>query len=125
VHTECLEGFDAQPIDGYGMVLKDRHLLVDYPRVDDEPQTGRSFHNGRFIAALRKAAVECPSVELRQGTVGKLLVKDGRVTGVQYRSADDDTVKVRVIQVARYCMSSPVISDVITRMHRDRRLVRL
>lgn len=96
-----LEGIDAQEVEGYGLLMKDKTFSINYPEAI-EPKTnemtaqkGRSFHNGRLITNLRNAAKSCSSVELKQGTVLKLMQSNGRITGVVYRQADGAEVRAR------------------------------
>ena len=51
--TDCVEGLDAHCVKGYVIhnVSNDTKVCVPYPGV-----TGRAFHHGRFIMALRSAA---------------------------------------------------------------------
>lgn len=59
---DCLEGIDAQRILGY--VIHDlchrASVIVPYPEDYEGIQGGRAFHHGRFVMALRKAAMEEP-----------------------------------------------------------------
>jgi len=96
---ECLEGFDAQRVFGYGVFQGacGGELLLDYPQ-DAAGKTleGRSFHNGRFIMAMRKALQATKTAELRQGAVTALLEdeKNGQVNGVSYRTSDGQAHKI-------------------------------
>ena len=47
--------------------------------------TGRSFHHGRFVQQLRKAAAEEPNVTIIQGTVTQLIEEQSAIVGVQYK----------------------------------------
>ena len=87
----ALEGFDAQRVYGYGIFSgKDHDLLsLEYPRNErGELHEGRSFHNGRFIMALRRELTNAGG-ELRQGSVTAMTHDSkGRVNGVTYRTRD-------------------------------------
>ena len=57
--TDCVDGFDAHTITGY--VLHDgrtgAQVHVPYPKTaEGTSETGRAFHHGRFVTALRTAA---------------------------------------------------------------------
>jgi squalene monooxygenase len=92
----CVEGIDAQKVYGYTMFKNGEVATMTYPlegRSDDV--AGRSFHNGRFVQKLRQAAMKVKGVELRQGTVKKLLNREGgdwkegeTVGGVSYTVGD-------------------------------------
>jgi squalene monooxygenase len=92
---DCLEGFDAQRVRGYNLHLKGRDIVVIYPSPDGTEQTGRGFHNGRFIMKLRARARAEKTVEVREATVLKLLEHKGRVTGVTLRSKEGVTSEAR------------------------------
>jgi squalene monooxygenase len=96
--ADCLEGIDAQAIKGYGIFHNDERVCLTYPRsTDDEALFGRSFHHGRFIMNLRRAAAKQQSVHIVEGTVNELLEDaSGSVVGVQYRNkASGHTLQVR------------------------------
>ena len=87
---ECLEGFDAQRVLGYGIFQGDVMLRLDYPKdAAGHTHEGRAFHNGRFLTKLREALLKTKT-ELRQGSVSSLIEDPatGRVTGVNYKTAD-------------------------------------
>lgn len=54
----CVEGFDAHTVKGY--VIHDHEtksqVIVPYPEKDDDVTSGRAFHHGKFVMALREAA---------------------------------------------------------------------
>lgn len=101
---ECVEGIDAQEVHGYCIFRDGEQCVIPYPEAYVAEKdgyahvAGRSFHHGRFIMKLRQAAAAVPNVELKQGTVNKLLAEDGsewvdhetkpqRVIGVCYTDA--------------------------------------
>ena len=57
---DCLENIDAIPCHGYGIFFKGEIAHISYPPSGDKPSIGKSFHHGRFIMNLRKAAAETP-----------------------------------------------------------------
>lgn len=57
---DCLENIDAIPCHGYGIFYKGENVHVLYPPSGGKPSIGKSFHHGRFIMNLRKAAAETP-----------------------------------------------------------------
>lgn len=58
--SDCVDGFDAHCVKGY--IIHDldssSEVQIPYPMDSDTntPVTGRSFHHGRFVMALRRAA---------------------------------------------------------------------
>jgi squalene monooxygenase len=94
-----LDGIDAVKEKGYCVVNKGQIVHLPYP----EGFYGSSFHHGRLIMNLRKAAAATPkyvcfvsfraplirdacSVEVRQGTATDLVEESGAVVGVKYTS---------------------------------------
>ncbi|CAI7792479.1 unnamed protein product [Closterium sp. NIES-53] len=107
---DCVDGIDAQRVDGYALFMDGGDCKVSYPTLStaqlhmlfaghrfdsagiaagDEmwKVAGRGFHNGRFVQRLREKAASLPTVTLREATVLGLLEDGDRVTGVRYRSA--------------------------------------
>jgi squalene monooxygenase len=56
---DCLEGIDAIPEYGYQVIYRDEKVIIPYLGRDECSREGRSFHHGRFINNLRKAAKKC------------------------------------------------------------------
>lgn len=54
-----VEGLDAHVVNGYVIHDMDSSSEVEipYPQVEKSIQCGRAFHHGRFIMALRGAAL--------------------------------------------------------------------
>lgn len=85
---ECLEGIDAQTVEGYVIhdLESDDQIEIPYPRSTGGCiQTGRSFHHGRFVMALRKAAQNERGVMIIEGTATTLLKDSETVVGIRYR----------------------------------------
>lgn len=55
-----MENIDAIPCHGYGIFYKGENAHILYPPSGGKPSIGKSFHHGRFIMNLRKAAAETP-----------------------------------------------------------------
>ncbi|XP_013404628.1 squalene monooxygenase [Lingula anatina] len=94
--SECTEGFDAHVVKGY--IIHDNEsgseVQIPYPKDDQEAVlSGRAFHHGRFVSALRKAAMQQENVTYLEGTANKLVETDGVVTGVMYREKDSEEIK--------------------------------
>ncbi|CEH15084.1 squalene monooxygenase [Ceraceosorus bombacis] len=92
---DCLEGIDAAPVHGYHVFQGRRSVPIPYPNESPEARElgiqstsgrveGRSFHHGRFVQALRRAAMAQPNVTTIQATVTSLNEDEaaGKVTGI-------------------------------------------
>ncbi|KAJ3187085.1 Squalene epoxidase [Gaertneriomyces sp. JEL0708] len=97
---DCLEGIDAIPCNGYAVFYPPEEVILPYPE-DKQPNVGRSFHHGRFVMNLRRAARTAPNVTTVEGTAASLItcpVSD-QVIGVTYNSkagADGETISTNV-----------------------------
>ncbi|EKM51128.1 uncharacterized protein PHACADRAFT_263119 [Phanerochaete carnosa HHB-10118-sp] len=89
--ADCVEGIDAIPVHGYCVVLDGKPVHIPYPN----GRTGRSFHHGRFIQALRKKAKAARGVEVVEATVSELVgcPITGRVLGVRATRKEDGAVE--------------------------------
>ncbi|KAG0259434.1 Squalene epoxidase [Mortierella polycephala] len=85
--ADCLDGIDAVPTYGYGVIQGSEQVHIPYTIDPDtgKPFEGRSFHHGRFIQKLRGAASRTPNVTVVEATVNEILYdEDGvRATGVR------------------------------------------
>ncbi|KAI7872179.1 squalene epoxidase-domain-containing protein [Spinellus fusiger] len=81
---DCVEGIDGIPCYGYGVFFQDDMVEIPYPvnETDGKKAVGKSFHHGRFISKLRKAATDTKNVTVKQMTVVDLLKEEERVIGV-------------------------------------------
>ena len=102
-HT--LDGIDSRIVQGYQVFWGDRSVPIPYPDASvpvdwaedgtsghgkasvagaDGRQEGRSFHHGRFVDSLRRAAAAEPNVTIVEATVNDLVRcgLTGRVLGV-------------------------------------------
>ncbi|CAO3569091.1 unnamed protein product [Mortierella alpina] len=115
--ADCLEGIDAIPTHGYGVIRGSEHVHIPYT-IDPEtgkPSQGRSFHYGRFIQKLRATASRTPNVALVEATVNEVLYdQDGvRATGVSCTpksatetvTAPSITYKSPMVVIADGCFS--------------------
>uniref|UniRef100_A0A8C8Z4N7 Squalene monooxygenase n=1 Tax=Prolemur simus TaxID=1328070 RepID=A0A8C8Z4N7_PROSS len=93
---DTVEGFDAQVVHGY--MIHDQEskseVQIPYPLSENnQMQSGRVFHHGRFIMSLRKAAMAEPNVTFIEGVVLQLVEEDDAVIGVQYRDKETGDIK--------------------------------
>jgi len=85
---DCLEDIDAIPVHGYAIFYHGQPVEIPYPHNVASPKTniaqerigskkaqeeqlppqGRSFHHGRFIAALRRACAREPNISMFETT---------------------------------------------------------
>jgi len=90
---DCLEGIDSASIHGYSIFWRDERVQLTYPQsADGTPLRGRSFHHGRFIMNLRRAAAKQPTVQVVEGTVTELLEEGDEVRGVVFKRKDTGQV---------------------------------
>lgn len=108
----CLDGIDVVPVEGYEIFYRGESMTFFYPpvkvsgalessqnrRQNWEPDVmampqkvstmrrkrpeGRSFHHGKFVMKLRKAAMSKSSVKVVESTANELLVHEEKVVGV-------------------------------------------
>lgn len=98
----ALDGIEAQKIHGYKIFLNGRSICVPYTTAPSEnegvkcvnQETGRGFHNGRFLKKLREMCMNNANVTLVEGTVLSLEkdANDGRVIGVSYRDENEHII---------------------------------
>lgn len=89
--ADCVEGIDAIPAYGYCVVLDGKPVHIPYPN----GKTGRGFHHGRFIQALRKKAKAARGVDVVEATVSEFVECPitGRVLGVRATRKEEDAVE--------------------------------
>ncbi|ANB13381.1 squalene monooxygenase [Sugiyamaella lignohabitans] len=85
----ALEGIDAVPSKGYQVFYHGETVNIPYPTIEADGKTqevtGRSFHHGRFVMNLRKAASETPGVTFLEANVTEIITNPhtGHVLGVK------------------------------------------
>ncbi|KAI9282694.1 squalene epoxidase-domain-containing protein [Sporodiniella umbellata] len=85
---DCVEGIDGIPCYGYAVMSDDQVVSIPYPKDEKTNQSasGKSFHHGRFIQNLRKAARATENVTIKELTVASLIKEtegeDEKVIGV-------------------------------------------
>ncbi|XP_077023755.1 squalene monooxygenase isoform X2 [Tamandua tetradactyla] len=93
---DTVEGFDAQVVNGY--IIHDQEnkpeVQIPFPLAENnQVQSGRAFHHGKFIMSLRKAAMAEPNTKFIEGIVLQLLEEDDAVLGVQYKDKETGDIK--------------------------------
>ncbi|XP_020021995.1 squalene monooxygenase isoform X2 [Castor canadensis] len=93
---DTTEGFESQLVNGY--IIHDQEskseVEIPYPRSEDnQVQSGRAFHHGKFIVSLRKAAMAEPNANFIEGVVLQLIEDGDSVTGVKYKDKETGDVK--------------------------------
>ncbi|KAI1310214.1 Squalene epoxidase, partial [Mortierella claussenii] len=116
--ADCLEGIDAVPTFGYGVIRGAESVHIPYANdpATGKPVQGRSFHHGRFIQKLRTAAARTPNVTIVEATVNEVLYdQDGvRATGVSCttkKDAHEETSSVPATVVTEYKSPIVVVAD--------------
>ncbi|KAI8596288.1 squalene epoxidase-domain-containing protein [Dissophora ornata] len=91
--ADCLEGIDAIPTLGYGVIRGTEVVHIPYTTDPEtgKPNEGRAFHYGRFIQKLRAAAAQTPNVTVVEATANEIMYdQDGvRATGVSCTTKKD------------------------------------
>jgi squalene monooxygenase len=75
-----LDGYDAQPITGYALFLRDRHFSIEYPAAE----TGRGLRNGKLLRQMRAHLLSHSYITMIEGTVVSLIQDSDTISGVQY-----------------------------------------
>lgn len=75
-----LEGYDAQPVTGYGIFLNGKHIHIKYP----EGAAGCGLRNGKLVQKIRERMAELPNVTLFEGNVTNLYEEEGEVRGLHF-----------------------------------------
>ncbi|XP_012578396.1 PREDICTED: squalene monooxygenase isoform X2 [Condylura cristata] len=91
--VECIDG---HVINGY--IIHDMEskseVQIPFPLSENnQVQSGRAFHHGKFIMSLRKAAMAEPNTKFIEGTVLQLLEEDDAIVGVQYKDKETGDLK--------------------------------
>ena len=85
-----LEGFDAQPVDGYSLLQGDEKITIPYP----DNFKGMGLHNGRFLQQIRASALQNESVTQIHGKALQLLENEQHeIIGVSYRESLTSKIK--------------------------------
>ncbi|KAG0742146.1 hypothetical protein G6F57_002566 [Rhizopus arrhizus] len=83
---DCVDGIDGIPCYGYGVIYQDKVVHIPYPvsETTDKIASGKSFHHGRFITNLRKAATATENVTVKELTVTSLIKEseNNKIIGV-------------------------------------------
>jgi squalene monooxygenase len=88
---KALTGYDAQEVNGYALFMNGEHFTIAYPQQSDEHVSGRGFHNGKFVQALRREMKTHASVEVIEGNAQDFIeTADGTVQGVRFCKKGDD-----------------------------------
>ncbi|MCX7085954.1 MAG: FAD-dependent monooxygenase [Methylococcales bacterium] len=85
-----LEGFEAQPVDGYALLHGDQKITIPYPA----SYKGMGLHNGLFLQNIRAAALKNNFVTQIQGKALQLLENErNEIIGVSYREEGTSEIK--------------------------------
>ena len=85
----CLENIDSIPVHGYLVTYYGEPVEIPYPQNagagDGSRPQGRSFHHGRFVQALRMAAMRHENVTVVESTATELIKNEwtGQILGVE------------------------------------------
>jgi len=85
-----LDGFDAQPVDGYALLQGDEKITIPYPH----HYKGMGLHNGRFLQQIRASAMQNESVTQIHGKALQLRENERHeIIGVSYRESITSEIK--------------------------------
>ncbi|MDW8418098.1 MAG: FAD-dependent monooxygenase, partial [Chitinophagales bacterium] len=84
---DVLNGYDAQPVEGYALFMNGEQFTIRYPY----GKSGRGFRNGKFLQQLRAAMLREPNVTVTEGTVTNLIEENGKISGVIYTPKNSDS----------------------------------
>eukprot|EP01114_Cavostelium_apophysatum_P012430 TRINITY_DN2777_c0_g1_i3.p1 TRINITY_DN2777_c0_g1~~TRINITY_DN2777_c0_g1_i3.p1 ORF type:complete len:505 (+),score=90.28 TRINITY_DN2777_c0_g1_i3:123-1637(+) len=84
----CIEGIDGIEVHGYAVVLRDERERLKYPKHEGKEVLGKSFHHGRFVQQLRKAAASVPSVKFVQGNATQLVEDKDVIIGIDFSQGE-------------------------------------
>lgn len=93
---DTVEGIDSCFVNGYMIhdMESKSEVQIPYPLLENnQVQSGRAFHHGKFIMSLRKAAMAEPNAKFIEGTVLQLLEEDDVILGVQYKDKETGDTK--------------------------------
>lgn len=102
----CLEDIDAVLVKGYQCIYHTESVGIPYTSDENKKSyEGRSFHHGKFVMALRKAALAEKNVTKLEASVSKMIdnPETGRVLGV--KTADGEHYWAPLTIVADGCFS--------------------
>lgn len=87
----CLEGFDAQPVYGYGLIKGEEMFNISYNEDGTKDKVGIGVNSGHFLQNLRAEALKQESVSQFIGDV-KRINEDaaGKIEGVTYYCNDTE-----------------------------------
>ncbi|MDD5411138.1 MAG: FAD-dependent monooxygenase [Methylobacter sp.] len=85
-----LDGFDAQPVEGYALLQGEEKTTIPYPH----HYKGMGLHNGRFLQQIRASALHNESVKQIHGKALQLLENErNEIVGVSYRESLTSEIK--------------------------------
>ena len=85
-----LEGFDAQPVNGYALLHENQKITIPYP----ENHIGVGLHNGLFLQNIRASALQNNTVTQIEGKDLQLIENEQQeIIGVSYREEHTSEIK--------------------------------
>ncbi|MGZ5010342.1 MAG: FAD-dependent monooxygenase [Methylobacter sp.] len=85
-----LDGFDAQPVEGYAILQGDERITIPYPT----DYRGMGLHNGLFLQQIRASALDNESVTQIHGKALQLQENErNEIIGVNYRDSLTSEIK--------------------------------
>ena len=85
-----LEGFDAQPVNGYALLHENQKITIPY----HENHIGVGLHNGLFLQNIRASALQNNTVTQIEGKALQLIENEQQeIIGVSYREEHTSEIK--------------------------------
>lgn len=89
--ASLLEGFDAQPIEGYALFHGNENFSVSYPKQSGKTLEGKGFRNGKFLQTIRQHITTFPTVTIIEAAATDLVFQNQQIVGVNYSYKNDET----------------------------------
>lgn len=103
---DCLEDIDAIVVKGYQCIYHGESVGIPYTTDEDKKSyEGRSFHHGKFVMALRKAALAEDNVTKLEASVSKLIDNPGSGKIIGIKTATGEHYWAPLTIVADGCFS--------------------
>lgn len=88
LHLDHLtENIDAQTIEGYKMIKKDKSFSIKYAEIENGIN-GLGLRNGKLLSNIREDLKSRSNITLIEGNVTELIENDNSVTGIKYTDTE-------------------------------------
>ena len=87
------ENIDAQKVEGYKLIKKDKEFSIKYAEVDPTI-SGLGLRNGKFLLNIQNELSARPNITLVQGNVTDLIEENNEIVGITYTNANEEKINV-------------------------------